>query len=69
MQIKSDGKYEGIIHNDVRYIRFSDFDYELQEEFHQWWVRKPLDILTRVRDVELITSLNDAYERINAQPQ
>jgi hypothetical protein len=50
MQIKSDERVQGVIYKGIRYVRFPFFDPEFNEEFVQWWVRDPLDTLTRVRD-------------------
>lgn len=61
MHIKSEAKSEGIIYKDTRYVRFSYFDDELEEYFPEWWIRKPLDTLTKVRDRELFHSLEYAY--------
>lgn len=61
MNIRSEGKFNGVIYNNIRYIRFSFYDEELNEEFSDWWIREPLDVLTRVRDRDTINLLNDEY--------
>ena len=61
MDIRSQGTVKGVIYNSTRYIRFSFFDEWLNEEFADWWIREPLDVLTKVRDRETITTLNKAY--------
>ena len=61
MDIRSQGTVKGVIYNGIRYIRFSFFDEWLNEEFADWWIREPLDVLTKVRDRETVTTLNKAY--------
>ncbi len=62
MQIKSDERVQGVIYKGIRYVRFPFFDPKVNEEFVQWWVRDPLDTLTRVRDRETLKLLNSSYE-------
>lgn len=63
MDIRSNGKVSGIIYNNTRYVRFSFYDEELKEEFCTWWIREPLDILTRVRERQTILHLNNEYSK------
>jgi hypothetical protein len=64
MEIKSEGKFNGIIYNHIKYIRFSFWDEELKQEFSDWWIREPLDVLTRVRDREIEKLLNVEYHKL-----
>ena len=67
MHIKSEAKSEGIIYKDTRYVRFSYFVYELEKDIPEWWIRNPLDTLTKVRDSELFISLENAYANLIKQ--
>ena len=67
MQIKSDERVQGVIYKGTRYVRFPFFDPEVNEEFVQWWVRNPLDTLTRVRDREILKLLNSSYSNCSTK--
>ena len=67
MDIRSEGKFNGVIYNNTRHIRFSFYDEELQEEFYDWWIREPLDVLTRVRDRDTLNLLNEEYTKLIQQ--
>ena len=69
MEIRSEGKFNGVIHNNIKYIRFSFWDEELKEEFSDWWIREPLDVLTRVRDRDTLNLLNEEYTKLIQQNQ
>lgn len=67
MEIRSEGKLKGLIYRDDLYVRVGFLSPDplnppLYEEVTQWWVRNPMDTLTRVRDLTTITLLNDAYK-------
>lgn len=61
MDIRSEGEFNGIIYEGVRYIRFSQWDEYLGEEVADWWIRYPLDVLTKVRDRHLSATLDRAH--------
>lgn len=63
LDIRSEGKFNGVIYNNIRYIRFSFYDEELNEEFSDWWIREPLDVLTKVRDLGIVSLLNQEYTK------
>lgn len=65
MQIKSDERVQGVIYKGIRYVRFPFFDSELGVEIVQWWVRDPLDVMTRIRDLEVLMLLNSSYAKLN----
>lgn len=67
MEIRSAGKFNGVIHNNIKYIRFSFWDEELKEEFSDWWIREPLDVLTKVRDRNITNLLNQEYTKATKQ--
>ena len=63
MDIRSEGKIKGVIYKGNYYARISFFDSEFNEEVHQWYIRNPMDTLTRIRDLGMIVLLNDAYNK------
>lgn len=61
---RSEGEFNGVIYKGVRYIRLSQWNEELGKDLADWWVREPLDVLTKVRDSHLSATLNGAYNNL-----
>lgn len=62
MDVRSEGKVNGVIYKGKRYVRFSYPDGEVKGgEVVYWSIREPLDILTRVRNLEELSDLDNAF--------